>query len=420
MSDPPTLPRQRFLFSWRELSGSLGDLGLFIPLVVGMTLVTDFDLGVILIVAGLMNIATGLLFRQPIPVQPMKAIAVVAIAEGLLHNEVVAAGLLMGVVMVVLSVTGLIDHANAFVPKAVVRGIQLGVGLKLAYKGLAELTSLPYWGWESLAVAVSALVLLLVLDRYRQPGALYVFLLGLLLLAFTQPTIWESIQLHGPRFRLHWPATADWTGGLFHGALPQLPLTLLNSVIAVCALSAGYFPRTGVAPRKMAMSVGLMNLVGVSLGGIPMCHGAGGLAAQYRFGARSGGSVIMLGGLKVIAGLLFGASLMGLLHAYPMAVLGPMLVLAGLELARSARDLRAAGDVICAVAMAITILWVDTLAGFLVGVGLVGAFRAIAWYRRRVVDLDHLVESCDRFDSHVAPRPHSAGADYARTDVGSR
>ena len=361
---------QPFLLTWREFSGSLGDLGLFIPLVVSIVTVAEFDLGMVLVLAGLMNVATGLIFRQPIPVQPMKAIIAVGIAEGLVHNEIVAAGLIMGLVLICLPLFGLLDPISTRVPKSIVRGIQLGVGLKLIWKGLDDVYALPWWGWDSMTLAGMVLIALAVLGRYRQPGALYVFALGFVLLGLIDPGAWEGVELGWPQWQLSWPDRSDWLGGLLNGALPQLPLTLLNSVIAVCALSADYFPRDPIAPRRMALSVGLMNLLCLPLGGVPMCHGAGGLAAQYRFGARSGSSVVILGSLKVACGRLFGASLVGLLHSYPMPVLAPMLMLAGLQLAKAASDMKTRSDRFCVIVMALVILQFGVLPGFLTGCGL--------------------------------------------------
>ena len=122
----------RFAFSWAEFSGSLGDLGLFIPLVVAMSSVGSLDLGTILIAAGVMNVATGWFFRQPIPVQPMKAIAAVAITEGLAKGELMASGIVMGAILLAFGLTGTIGAIDRWIPRPLVRGIQLGVGLKLA------------------------------------------------------------------------------------------------------------------------------------------------------------------------------------------------------------------------------------------------------------------------------------------------
>ncbi|HSA22165.1 MAG TPA: putative sulfate/molybdate transporter, partial [Myxococcota bacterium] len=145
-----------FRFDRLELSGSLGDLGTFLPLVVAMVLASRLDLGVVLVCAGLMNVATGLLFRQPVPVQPMKAIAAVAITEGLTQGELVASGLALGGIMLALSLTGAIGLLTRWVPRAVVRGIQLGVGLKLAVQGFASLGKLPWLGADCLLLGVGA------------------------------------------------------------------------------------------------------------------------------------------------------------------------------------------------------------------------------------------------------------------------
>lgn len=363
-----------FRFSRMELSGSLGDLGTFLPLVVAMALACRLDVGAILVCAGLMNVLTGLLFRQPIPVQPMKAIAAIAITEGLLADEIVASGIVMGVLMVTLALSGAIDLINRVVPKAVVRGIQLGVGLKLAEKGVQWIGGLPVLGADGILTAVLAAVILLFLWARRWPAVLYVFLGGFLLLYLDRPTAYQEVAFALPHVRFHWPETSAWVPALLKAALPQAPLTVLNSVVAVCALSADYFPGKGISPRRMAASVGLMNLLCVPFGGIPMCHGAGGLAAQHLFGARTGGSVVMLGLLKIAAGLLFGGALLSLLGAYPLGILGLLLVFAGIELARAARDLIGSPELVIALVTTAFILGINTAAGFVVGCGVAVMF----------------------------------------------
>jgi len=362
-----------FRFSWMEFSGSLGDLGLFLPLVVAMTIACDLNIGIILILAGLMNVITGLLFRQPIPVQPMKAIAAVVITEGLVQEELIAAGILMGVVLLIFS--GVVDRINRFIPKPIVRGIQLGIGLKLAAKGAEWMSGLTMLGWDSFVLAIIVIYFLLVFANRKQPVLLYIFLIGLAIIYFKQPNVYSALSLSWPNIYWQWPSPSAWSGGLLKGALPQIPLTLLNSVVALCALSSEYFPGRGIQPRKIAASIGLMNLLCVPLGGIPMCHGAGGLAAQYRFGARTGGSVLMLGILKIVIGFLFGGALLGLLQNYPMAILGPMLIVAGIELARSAKDVVGDSKGLTVVLItAVFILGVNTLAGFIAGLGISMAY----------------------------------------------
>ncbi len=354
-------------FSLREFSGSLGDLGLFIPLVVAVAQLSDMNLGIILMAAGMMNILTGYLFRQPIPVQPMKAIAAVAITDGLSRGSIMAAGMGMGILLLALSLSGGIDFIRRYIPNALVRGIQLGVGLKLAEKGVQWILELPNLGINSAGTALLVGGLLLYFVTRKTPGLVFIFLAGFLLIYVESPTLFSSITFSFPSLSLVPPTLTEWKTGLLQGTLAQMPLTLLNSVIAVCALSADYFPQRGIAPRKMAMSVGMMNILCVPFGAIPLCHGAGGLAAQYSFGARTGGSVIMLGVLKLLLGLIIGGFLLQVLSNYPYAILAPMLVFAGIELAKSCFSLDNKTDFTIALLTAAGILGANTLTGFLLG-----------------------------------------------------
>ena len=359
--------KSRLRFSLKEFSGSLGDLGLFIPLVVAVTQFSGMNLGVILIAAGLMNIATGYLFRQPIPVQPMKAIAAVAITDSLAQGSIMAAGMGMAIILFALSLSGGIELIRRYIPDSLVRGIQLGVGVKLAIKGGQWITELPSIGLNSMltALIVSALLLLFIVKKI--PGLLFIFIAGFLLVYLEKPLLFSDLEFAMPPFILIWPSAMDWQTGILQGTLPQLPLTLLNSVIAVCALSADYFPQQGIKPRQMAASVAMMNFICVPFGAIPMCHGAGGLAAQYSFGARTGGSVIMLGTMKLLMGLVIGGFLVQVLSAYPYAILAPMLIFAGIELAKSFLLLNTKADFAIAIITAIGILSWNTLSGFLLG-----------------------------------------------------
>ncbi len=372
---------QPLRFNLRELSGSLGDLGTFLPLSVAMAWACGMDLGLIFIFAGLMNIATGVWFRQPIPVQPMKAIAAVAIAEGLSPGAIASAGLITGVAVFTLAMVGGIDWIARAIPRPVVRGIQAGVGVKLAWNGLQWLGPLPWIGWDSWLVAGVVAALVFAFIGRRQPVLLYVFASGFVWLGFSGTGAYNQLPLGVPTFTLVLPSVDQWWTGLTHGAIPQLPLTLLNSVIAVCALSGDYFPGRQIAPRRMAASVGLMNLLCVPFGGMPMCHGAGGLAAQYRFGARTGGSVVMLGVMKVFAGLLLGGMLLTTLSHYPASILAIMVAVAGLTLARAAADALHGRSLIIVAAMTVTIVLFSTLTGFAVGCVLALVFASVDRHR---------------------------------------
>lgn len=359
--------KSQLTFSLKEFSGSMGDLGLFIPLVVAVTQFSGMDLGIILIAAGLMNIATGFLFRQPIPVQPMKAIAAIAITDGLTQGSIMAAGMGMAMILLTLSLSGGIDLIRRYIPNALVRGIQLGVGLKLAIKGAQWIVELPSIGLNSVITAMVVGMLLLFFAVKKIPGLLFIFIAGFLLVYLENPTSYSDLKFAMPPLQLIWPSTIEWQTGILQGSLPQLPLTLLNSVIAVCALSADYFPQQGIKPRKMAASVAMMNFICVPFGAIPMCHGAGGLAAQYSFGARTGGSVVMLGTMKLLMGLIIGGFLLQVLSVYPYAILAPMLIFAGVELAKSCLLLKNRTEFAIAITTAAGMLLWSTLGGFLIG-----------------------------------------------------
>jgi MFS superfamily sulfate permease-like transporter len=356
-------------FDRHEIGGALGDLGTFIPLVVGMVNRCGLQLVPTLIGTGLMNIVSGLLFRIPMPVQPMKAIAAVAIAEGLNEGQILSAGIITAAVILLLGVTGLINALARAIPRSVVRGLQLALGLKLLTHGfglIAETQRL--FGWDSFSIGVlcAALVLAFYFST-RLPGALLVFAIGLIALLAANPHLLTETQLG---FSWSWPQLGEietWKSGLIRGAVPQIPLTMLNSVIAVCALSLDLFPNRPAGPKRVATSVGLMNIVCCPFGVMPMCHGAGGLAAQYRFGARTGGSVILLGAAKIILALALGGSLLLWLQAYPKSVLGVLLLFSGLELAMVCRDQRTRVDYFVMLITAGACLAVNTALGFVIG-----------------------------------------------------
>ncbi len=323
-----------------EIAGSLGDLGTFLPLLVGMAATNGLDFAASLFFAGLFNVITGLAFAVPMAVQPMKAIAAVALTEGLTAPQILAAGITVSAVVFVLGVTGLIDLVDRVVPKSVVRGLQLALGLSLLMKGLQMVAgtgvALGLDSW--LTGALATLVVLALFFSRRVPAALVLFGAGIVLAVLREPAVTDSLGL-GITLP-HWspPAWDDFVAAFPKAAVPQIPLTMLNSVVAVCALSGDLFPGRGVSPRRVAISVGLMNLVAGWFGGMPMCHGAGGIAGQYRFGARTNGSILFLGGVKMVVAVVFGASLMALCKAFPASLLGVMLAFSGMELAMVTRD----------------------------------------------------------------------------------
>jgi MFS superfamily sulfate permease-like transporter len=323
-----------------EIAGSLGDLGTFLPLLVAMASQNGLSFASGLFFAGFFNLVTGLTFSIPMAVQPMKAIAAVALTTGMSAQEIVAAGLTVSAVILLLGLTGMIGWLNRVIPRSVVRGVQLGLGLSLLMKGLQMVAGTRMvLGPDSYATAVAAGVVVIVLLNSRQlPPALLLFGAGLAVAIWKHPTVVDSIRADLWLPSLSSPGWPAFLHAFRKAVLPQVPLTTLNSVVAVCALSADLFPDRPVTTRKVAVSVGIMNLVGGWFGAMPMCHGAGGLAGQYRFGARTNGSILFLGAVKICLAVLFGSSLMAIARAFPASVLGVMLSFSGIELALVTRD----------------------------------------------------------------------------------
>lgn len=288
----------------------------------------------------------------------MKAIAAVAIARSFTINETASAGLFVSAIIGCASITGLLHWLGRVVPVPVVKGIQVGAGLSLVLS--AGSTLLQPLGWltptagDNLLWAAAAFLLLLATTQtstmssralVRVPYALIVFLLGLVIACVTllhkssQGSRTQTFSFWHPRTFV--PSASDFRTGALTAGLGQIPLTTLNSIIAVTHLSAELLPSQPVpSESSIGLSVAMMNLVGCWFGAMPVCHGSGGLAAQYRFGARSGASVICLGAIKLILGLFIDEDwLMGLLGEFPHALLGTMVVAAGIELIKVGENL---------------------------------------------------------------------------------
>jgi len=284
----------------------------------------------------------------------MKAVAAVSLARGLSLEETMAAGLGVAIVILLFSATTLIDRVSRLIPVPIIKGIQVGAGLSLALTAGKSFTSLELNGsqWsDNLFWAVGAFVILYGTCRHAEfPFALMLFCLGCLFagvqLAQNGADL-PSIGIHKPFIPII-PAPEDFASGFGTAGLGQIPLTVLNSIIAVKYLSEDLLPdRPPPDITALGCSVGIMNLIGCWFGAMPVCHGSGGLAGQYRFGARSGASVFILGIFKILLGVFFGESLTGLLQEFPKAFLGVMVFAAGLELvmvgeslnSKEARDL---------------------------------------------------------------------------------
>lgn len=317
-----------------DASGALADLGTLLPLVAGVIAVTQMPAVPVLAGFGLFYLATGLYYRLPVPVQPMKAVAAIAIAGGASAGEIAASGVIVGAFLLVLGVTGWINHVARLVPQSILAGLQLGLGISLGFAGLQLAVSSP-------AAALAIIALVAVLLRFtRWPAALAALVFaGLLSFATGIPAITLAISPATSLAGLTPLALQDFTSAATGLALPQMALTLTNAVVLTALIARDCFGDGArhVTPSRLSISSGLANLLMTPLGAFPMCHGAGGLVAHHRFGARTGLAPVLIGlGLLVIAvaPVLAGRDL---LLSIPAAALGALLIISSWQLAVSRR-----------------------------------------------------------------------------------
>ena len=364
-------------FNRRELAGSLGDLGTLLPIAVALILMNGLNPVSVMVCIGLYYVFSGLYFRITVPVQPMKVIGAYAIAQTMTPLEISTAGLWMGVFLLVLAGTGAMTFVGRIVPRPTIRGVQLTVGVLLLSKGVSFMlgdTSLqqsqglaePFLSVVSfgpipvgivLGVA-SVLVILFMTDSRRAPAALVVICLGViagLALGAHQSFTDFGLGLHLPELIPYgWPEASTVAVALTALALPQIPMTVGNAVIAQADLTREYFgPEESKrsTPRALAASMGVANVLGAFVGAMPMCHGAGGLAAHYRFGARTLGSNLMIGAIFLAIGLFVGDQAVALLSLIPFSVLGALLVFAGAQLALTVLDVKERNDLFVVLVM---------------------------------------------------------------------
>lgn len=366
-------------FDRNELAGAFGDIGTDLPLVVGVALAANLDGTSVLIMFGIMQILTGLRYRIPMPVQPLKAMAAIVIAQKVGGPVLYGAGLAIGVTMLVLSVTGLIDWLGRIVPKSVIRGIQFGLGLQLATLALKEYVQADgtsgYW-----LTLVAFVIAVIFLGNRKYPAALFLVLIGFIYAFAFKLQASSIIQGFGVGLpKVYIPQWGDILTGFLLLALPQIPLSLGNSILATRQIAEDLFPGRPLTIRQISFTYALMNLVNPFLSGIPTCHGSGGMAGHYAFGARTGGSVIIEGALYVFLGLFFGKGFDAVVGVFPLPILGVILLFEGLALMLLVRDLSSSKAdlmVILLVGLIAVGLPYGYLIGLIVGVALTYGMRS--------------------------------------------
>ena len=349
-----------FEFNLRELAGSMGDFGTLFPLAIGYFALNGMNPTGLLVMLGIANIVTGIIYKLPMPLQPMKVLAVVAIAQKWPPSLIYASGVATGAIWLILSLTGLVEKLAAITPRSVVRGIQVALGIMLAIEGFKMVST-----WWILGAISIVIVIILRTSRYA-PAAIVLMLMGIGIMGF-KGQLSGVVQpgFTAPPITLFNPIEM-WQGLVLAG-FAQLPLTATNAVIATSALLKEYFPSRPVSEKKLALNMGIMNISLPFFGGMSMCHGAGGLAGQYYFGARTGGTNIMEGIIEISLGLFLAGSIGTLFAIFPKSIIGAMMFLAGLQLTKFARDIKKQEIAIITVTVVLSLL-TNMAIGFVVAV----------------------------------------------------
>jgi sulfate permease, SulP family len=391
----------RYQFNRMELAGALGDLGTILPLGIGMIVINGLDPLALFACVGIYYLFSGFYFGVTMPVEPMKVIGAYAIATGIAAPQIFAASLINGLFLLVVGVTGAMTLIGKYTPKPVIRGVQLSTGVLLVSQGVKMMlgssqfqvirrAAEPYLSLQHLGPlpigiligVVLGFLTLLLLDNRRLPAALVVVVIGVflgLILGTHEGLDKLVLGINIPRLLpTGIPPWADFATALFVLAIPQLPMTIGNSVIATGDLAKEYFGESSkkVTYPAICMSLATANIMSFFFGGMPMCHGAGGLASRFRFGARTAGSNIISGFLFLLLALLLGSHALSVVYLIPMSALGVLLVFAGSQLALTILDLKGRKDLFVPLMMVGITLASNLAVGFIAGIALAYALQS--------------------------------------------
>ena len=390
----------KYRFDRLEFAGSLGDLGVLLPLGIGMILINGLSPSGLFLSVGVFYLLSGVYFGVTVPVQPMKVIGAYAVATAMNPAQIAASGALVGVVLLIIGATGAMTFIGRYTPRSVIRGVQLATGVLLMVEGikfmlgtsrlqLLQKSAEPYLHWQTLGPVPIGLLLgtlggfltLLLIDNKKLPAGLLV-VFGGMLAGLVLGKHADLTQLHAGLYVPHllpfgMPSAKDFTLALLILVLPQIPMTLGNAVIANADLSAQYFGADSekVTYRSLCISMALANFFSFLVGGMPLCHGAGGLAAHYRFGARTAGSNVMIGVLFMALAIFLGNHTLTIFNLLPMAILGILLIFAGNQLAMTLLDVTEKKDLFVTLFMLGITLASNLAVGFVVGLVLAYALR---------------------------------------------
>ena len=380
----------QFKFDRIELAGSFGDLGTLLPIVLGMIILNKLSPSSVFLSFGLFYIITGYYYKLPVPVQPLKAVGAIAIAYPAIITESVigAAGIVFGFLLLFFSLTGLVDKLAKLFTQPVVRGIQLALGLIFLRKGIGLIVqkdmfmsgsspTLPGFNVNLVLGIIVFVMVLMLLDNKKLPAAIAAVIFGITVGFVFGGLKGQNFSLGPTDVHLIIPSFNDFWIAFSMLILPQIPLTIGNACVGTADTCYSLFPGNPLLqktkPGKFALTMGIVNLPAGFIGAVPMCHGTGGLAAHYRFGARTGGAPLMIGVLFVLMALFFGELGFSILSMIPNAVLGVLLIFAGLELCPLIRSLKTNEEYFVALLISGISLTVPNM-GWAFGIGILTDF----------------------------------------------
>ncbi|MCW7503028.1 putative sulfate/molybdate transporter [Leptospira paudalimensis] len=328
-----------FAFNRNEIAGAFGDIGTDFPILIAMVLAAGLHAPSVFIIFGCMQILTGIIYKRPMPVQPLKAMATIVITGKIAGPIVLGGGLSIGILMLFFSTTGILEKIAKFVPKSVVRGLQLGLGISLSMLAFKEY--IPSESAKGYILAgISFLCIILLIDNRKVPASIVVIFFGFmysLFFHFETYSTFSKFEINLPK--IYVPNLEMILKGFILLTLPQIPLSIGNSILATKQISDDLFPnKKPVTIKKIGFSYSIMNLISPFFSGIPCCHGAGGMVGHYTFGGRTGVSVLLYGLFYLLSGLFMGNGLDILIKAFPLPILGTLLFFESLSLILLIKD----------------------------------------------------------------------------------
>jgi len=349
-------------FGLSEWSGAVGDLGILVPIGYALATLNGFDAGLIFLLWGVAYLLSGWYFKIPLSIQPLKAMAVLALGLGLKPDFIAGTAIVYGALLLVLSLSGVIRWLQRWFTPPIVRGIQVGIGLILAQKAVELIGKhgllLPAGksAWElNAAIALLLIALLFYFQVYKKhPLGLWLLLIGAGLAAFFSSDLGVAPNL--PTLSWHLPHLTEMSAMIWLLIIPQLPLTLGNAMYAAADSCQTFWPERSkkINAQRLGVSIGALD-IGIGLaGGFPVCHGAGGIGAHAQFGGKTGGTTIILGTILIAVSL---TGFTRFLLWMPTAILGALLVVDSLRMVSMVRDLRLGYEWLIAGTMALIAFW---------------------------------------------------------------